>query len=194
MREPAWYGVASGQLIDLSVPKSEDIVIQDIAWSLAHINRFNGHLLMPISVARHSIYVANLLPDSLRLAGLLHDAHEAYVGDVVRPVKNFLKNRGADLEDLENLWQREILKKFEVGVLTYSQEHAIREADDIQLAREISYYAPPGPFQKFGEDSLKHRYKVHFEILVPQETNPLQDYEDFLCAFTDFSISPLRRK
>lgn len=65
----------------------EDVRIEDIAHHLALINRFNGGTPKPISVAQHSVLVSRLLPDEHALAGLLHDASEAYLGDVTKWLK-----------------------------------------------------------------------------------------------------------
>lgn len=71
-------------------PKPEEICIEDIAHSLAHICRFNGHTEFFYSVAQHSLIVAHLLKDEsplTQLLGLLHDAAEAYIGDIPAPIK-----------------------------------------------------------------------------------------------------------
>jgi hypothetical protein len=80
----------SGIAFDLLNPKPEMILIDDIAHSLSLINRFNGAALFPYSVAQHSLYVASLLPPELKLHGLLHDAAEAYIGDMVSPLKKIM--------------------------------------------------------------------------------------------------------
>jgi len=80
----------SGIAFDLLDPKPEMILVEDIVHSLALINRFNGAAKFPYSVAQHSLYVAGLLPPDLKLHGLLHDAPEAYVGDMVSPLKKIM--------------------------------------------------------------------------------------------------------
>jgi uncharacterized protein len=68
--------------------RPEDIDIQDIAHALACCNRFAGHAREPISVAQHSVYVSRLCgPQGHGLQGLLHDASEAYLGDVTKWLK-----------------------------------------------------------------------------------------------------------
>lgn len=77
----------SGRTVDLLRVTPEDIDLADISWALAHINRFSGHASRPYSVAEHSINVARLLPEPIKIYGLLHDAHEAYIGDISTPMK-----------------------------------------------------------------------------------------------------------
>lgn len=67
-------------------PKIEDFNIEDIAHALFNVCRFNGHCKEFYSVAQHSIYVSNCSPNN-RLYGLIHDASEAYIGDMTTAIK-----------------------------------------------------------------------------------------------------------
>lgn len=77
----------SGALWDLINPDPQAVHWPDIAHHLALTNRFNGATRVPYSVAEHSLYVAALVEPRHRLAALIHDAHEAIIGDLVQPVK-----------------------------------------------------------------------------------------------------------
>lgn len=68
-------------------PLTEDVCIEDIAWSLAHLCRFTGHVSKFYSVAEHSVRVSYLCPEQHQLWGLLHDATESFIGDMNRPLK-----------------------------------------------------------------------------------------------------------
>ena len=99
---------SSGKYVDLNNLKPEDIEITDIAHSLAQLCRYNGHTSKFLSVAEHCVrlarYAFNNLPVEndfnvkVAKALLLHDATEAYVGDVIYPLKKFL-NEFVKLED-----------------------------------------------------------------------------------------------
>jgi hypothetical protein len=80
----------TGRLVHPLDPREDEISIVDIAWSLSNINRYNGYTHLPYSVGQHSVHVAMCLPERLRLLGLLHDASEAYLGDVTAPIKKYL--------------------------------------------------------------------------------------------------------
>jgi hypothetical protein len=81
-------------------PRVEDVDIRDIAHALSNMCRFNGHVREFYSVAQHSVLVSNLLDDEPEYAlwGLLHDATEAYLPDVTRPIKSHIEGF-CDIED-----------------------------------------------------------------------------------------------
>lgn len=89
-----WQTMASGRTVWPLDPRPEEIDIEDIAHHLARINRWGGATRDPYSVAQHSVMLALYfeLGDQRPLTkwALLHDAAEAYLGDVVRPLKPFI--------------------------------------------------------------------------------------------------------
>lgn len=105
-----WIQTASGLVFELESPTPEMFVLEDIAHHLSRINRFTGAIVPEAySVAEHSvrvaIYTAELVARELNthnsfvlqqasLAGLMHDAHEAYLNDLSSPLKKTLKNMG----------------------------------------------------------------------------------------------------
>jgi len=91
-RHGDWITVHSGRRFYPLDPRAEDIDIHDIAHALSMVCRFTGHVSRFYSVAEHSIHVAYHIEAetgdrALALCGLLHDASEAYLCDVARPVK-----------------------------------------------------------------------------------------------------------
>ena len=81
---------ASGKPFWVADPRPQDIRIQDIAAHLSRLCRFGGALRDDIdhySVAQHCVLVSWHVPTGFELEGLLHDAAEAYVGDLIKPVK-----------------------------------------------------------------------------------------------------------
>lgn len=88
----SWINTVSGKRVGLINTKPESICIGDIANGLSNICRFTGQIREFYSVAEHSINVALLMrkkgmPKAAQLVGLLHDATEAYIGDVTSPLK-----------------------------------------------------------------------------------------------------------
>lgn len=80
----------SGLPFWLADPKTSDIRIEDIAEHLSRICRFGGALRTDIvhySVAQHCCLVSDHCPEGFELEGLLHDAAEAYTGDMIKPIK-----------------------------------------------------------------------------------------------------------
>ncbi len=71
-------------------PRPEDVSIFDIAHALSNQCRFSGHCPQFYSVARHSILVAGQLAPPYKLWGLMHDAAEAYLSDMIRPIKGLM--------------------------------------------------------------------------------------------------------
>ena len=94
-----WITTATGRDFPLAglptLMQGAQPCIEDIAHALAQINRFTGHAARPYSVAEHSLLVCDIvrakgLNAHAQLLALLHDAHEAYCGDVASPTKSLL--------------------------------------------------------------------------------------------------------
>lgn len=120
--------------VDLNNPSPEMLNLFDIATALSKICRFNGHLSEFYSVAQHSVLVSYLVPNELRKAALLHDAPEAYLGDVIKPLKNII---GEVYYTLEKKFEDAICRKF--GIDT---EHMARVKyyDKRAVELEFSYF------------------------------------------------------
>ena len=120
----------SGEYIDFLDPTRARISIEDIAWSLSMQCRFGGGCSHFYSVAQHSLFVANLLPAELALQGLMHDAHEAYVQDIVTGFKRAL---GETMIILDALWSCEVRMRYGLPTKIHPDVH---HADMVALATE----------------------------------------------------------
>lgn len=89
---------ASGIYFDLLTPNPRDVTICDIAAALGKLCRYTGHTDTFYSVAQHSVITSHLVPAEHALQALLHDAAEAYVGDVSSPLKALLAERYRAIE------------------------------------------------------------------------------------------------
>ena len=106
--EGSWMQTASGKAFWPLDPRVEDIQIEDIAAALSKLCRYGGHCHTFYSVAEHCVLMAHAAPDGQHLAALLHDASEAYLSDVIRPVKAHLAN----YKDIEANLECAIAKRF----------------------------------------------------------------------------------
>jgi hypothetical protein len=118
-------------------PEEADIKLVDIAHSLSLLCRANGHFPQFFSVAQHCINCeaearARGYSKKLRLACLLHDASEAYISDVTRPVKKNLLEYIA----IENKLQKAIWRAFKI-YLTPDDLALVYEVDDAMLYAEF---------------------------------------------------------
>lgn len=127
-------------LLDLSKPDPENVSLRDISLKLATTPRWGGVFDPPLSVAQHSVLVADALPARLRIYGLLHDAHEAYTGDITSPVEAhfsaILPGFGEHLKNLKEQLDRVIRTAFEVPSPSIDDLAAIHEADMRMAATE----------------------------------------------------------
>src|SRR3990167_7144636 len=83
-----WIQTYTGKRFNLLDPDIDSIDIEDIAHALSMQCRYTGHTLVFYSVAEHSVHVSRITDSSDSLWGLLHDASEAYLGDVASPLKH----------------------------------------------------------------------------------------------------------
>jgi len=110
-------------------PKMEDIRIEDIAHSLSMQCRFNGHCTTFYSVAEHSVRVSKIVPPEHALWGLLHDAGEAYLTDLPRPVKSQMER----FRDLEDIVLQKVMEKYG---LSWPMPEPVHHADMVMLETE----------------------------------------------------------
>ena len=119
-----------GNRFFLTNPHIDDVAIEDIAHGLAYQCRFNGQTRTFYSVAQHSLMVMSLVPEEHRFSALLHDAAEAYLGDMVKPLKNLFP----EFSLIEARVMEIIGHRF--GLDLTHLDPSIKQADLIALATE----------------------------------------------------------
>jgi len=86
-----WIQTYSGGKFYPFDPEPQDVHLADIAHALSNVCRFAGHVREHYSIAQHSVLVSEAVPADAALWGLLHDAAEAYTGDLSRPIRQGLR-------------------------------------------------------------------------------------------------------
>lgn len=124
-----WFLSSKGRQLYPFDLRPVDVDIEEIAHSLSNLCRFNGHCQEFYSVAQHSVLVAMNLPVELMFVGLMHDATEAYCGDVIRPIKRYVPGF-QELED--RIWQA-VAARF---TLPADLPKLVKEADNRALQTE----------------------------------------------------------
>lgn len=148
--------LASGRAAYPLDMRPEDIHIEDIAASLSRICRFNGHLRHDVehySVAQHSVHVSRLVERTLARSALLHDATEAYVGDMVRPLKVNL----AEYNEIEHRVWLAVAERFDLPVRMHPQ---IKYADNVALATEFRDIIIEDRKADTGKLEIPHNEKI----------------------------------
>jgi 5'-deoxynucleotidase YfbR-like HD superfamily hydrolase len=126
--------ISNGSYFDLDNMDRNTIDIRTVAQSLSRIPRFLGHTEVAYSVAQHSVMVSDLVRSydpRVRLAALMHDAHESITGDITTPVKQYLRQSSA-WKKLEHR-----LEDFFATTFSYDVDVAhgelVKEADNMAL-------------------------------------------------------------
>ena len=155
-RRGPWIQTFSGRSVTPLDGHTDDVCLLDIAHSLGLKCRYNGHVAWPYSVADHSVRVSRLLTGDreLKLAGLLHDAAEAYLTDVARPLKAGLYfampsapsgEWAVPFKEVEEALLRVIFQHFRLPWPDEAGWAAIKHADMVMLATEKRDLMGPEP-------------------------------------------------
>lgn len=168
-----WIQTFSGLAMFPLDPRPEEIALMDIARALSNTCRFPGHTHTFYSVAEHSVHVSRLVPQEDRAWGLLHDASEAYLCDIARPLKRLPEF--SYYRRIERQLQSAIAERFG---LDPDQPAAVTAADDLMLAVEASeLIAPllPG-WEKWIERIAKCK------VSVASPWNPERAFREFMMS------------
>ena len=156
--------------------------IDEIAHALSNICRFGGHVPIFYSVAQHSVHVSECLEEmkeepGRQLTGLLHDAAEAYLGDMIRPLKYSGFFDG--FKTLEQLWERAIEDALNIELSPLPS--VVKIADDRLLITERRDLLVSGPEVAWSERS----YSPWEKKIVPLE--PVAARRLFLGRFAELA-------
>lgn len=148
-RKGDWMQTYTGGQFWPMDPRPDEVRIEDISAALSKLCRYGGQCTRFYSVAEHCVHVANAAPDGLKLAALLHDASEAYLSDVIRPIKSFLSN----YLEIEAGLERVIAERFG---LTWPMPAEVKRLDTAILAdeRDQVMAPPPVPWPQTTEPAL----------------------------------------
>lgn len=171
--DPTTYalGTYSGRIMDVRAPKVEDLSIEDIAHSLSLQCRFGGHCKEFYSVAQHCVEVSKRVPEKDALWGLLHDASEAYLCDLPRPVKKLFPK----YKEYENSLLGLVSERFG---LSKKCPASVKRVDEMMLVWEAKW---------LHKVPIKSEVKIPSEPVVPK--SPWQAERAFLERFYELTES-----
>lgn len=146
-RKGDWMQTFSGRMFWPLDPRPDEFDLEDIAHALSNICRFSGHTLDFYSVAQHSVFVAKLCiekaNDQAGLYGLLHDASEAYLGDVIRPLK--YQPCMTEYLEVEKTLDKALYKWAKLDWPWRTTHDVVKWADNTALATEGRDIMSPSP-------------------------------------------------
>jgi len=157
----------SGRYFDLADPKPDQFTLADIAGALSKICRFGGQVGKFYSVAQHSVLCADQamldgLPLSVRRAALMHDAAEAFTGDIVKPLKVMLP----EFAEIER--RVEYVVNLKYGLLTGPYDwDRVKEIDRAMLMAERRMLFSADQVEWTGERDVR-RIELAAECYPPE--------------------------
>lgn len=167
-----WMQTFSGRQFWPLDPRPEEVFIEDIAHALSLLCRYGGHCVRFYSVAEHCVLMADAAPLGLARAALLHDASEAYLSDVIRPIKRYLGN----YLECEKAIERAIADRFE---LEWPMPPFVKRMDDAMLADE-SVQAMADPPKDWCLPEPKLGVTLQFWTSTRAEEEFLRRFKEFV--------------
>ena len=158
-------------------PENEksQIVMPDIVTALARKTRFLGHAAFDLKTAEHSVVVSYIVEalggtKYAQLIGLMHDAHEAYTGDMTKPMKQFLKEFcGFDIGPLEKSVQERIYRALLIPSPNGNVAALVAQADLYALYTERWLYCRSDHIWDSDGIKLPEDFKSLYQNLDKQE-------------------------
>jgi 5'-deoxynucleotidase YfbR-like HD superfamily hydrolase len=170
-----WMITTSGVRYYPLDPRAEDVKIEDIAHSLAKQCRWGGHSKRFYSVAEHSVLVSAKVPREHALTALLHDATEAYLIDLPRPIKAHMPQ----YKKLELLNWRVIAERFR---LPDDLPQCVHDADNAVLLAEANEFFDSSQINLIGVLPSIQPARVSIHYLLPETAK-----QRFLDRFHDLT-------
>jgi uncharacterized protein len=152
--------------------KPNVIFVDTIARALSNLCRFNGQIEKFYSVAQHSVICSQIVPEEFAMQALFHDAAEAYIGDITKPLKALLP----DYQEVEKRVETDIFEKL---AIEWPMHPSVKHADLVMLATERR--------DLFNPDGVEW---VILKDIVPAELNifpllPEQAYRLFMDRYLE---------
>ena len=163
--------IVGGGFFDLLDPERSDYEIEQIGHALSNLCRYTGHVTKFYSVAEHSVLVSQIITPKYALEGLLHDASEAFVGDVSSPLKKLLP----EYQKIEDRIQKDISRRF---FLQYPFPEDVHKADKQLYWSERKVIAP-------AVDKLWHKEFRASRKIEPQGWAPKVAYKRFISRYNE---------
>lgn len=172
-----WMQTFSGRRFWPLDPRADEVCIEDIAHSLSLQCRYAGHCLRPYSVAEHSVHIARWLQNEgwdahTSLWGLLHDAGEAYVLDMVRPLKrSFPEFRAIERRVMAAVCERFSLYPIEPEAVTDADNRILADEKRQNMAAGLTWVTdslePLGvPLRFWTAAEAEFQFRSTFDALV----------------------------
>ncbi len=146
-----WMTTRTGRQFWPANPHPDDVDFRDIAWALPHVPRFAGHTKFFYSVAQHSLLVSAQLTaeygSDIGLWGLMHDATEAYIGDIPRP----FKNECPQVRVHEKKLMAVIARALDLPELNADERVLLKHFDNRSLITEVQHLMPERALGRWGK-------------------------------------------
>lgn len=144
----------SQSYLDFDDIEAHEFDIKDIARGLANTCRFGGQSTRFYSVAEHCVHASHIVPPELAFEALMHDAAEAYIGDIPRP----LKIRLPDYEAIETRLEISICKQFKIdypfSIETKSVDMCMLAAEQTQVMNNQDNWGSVQGFEPANVDIM----------------------------------------